>query len=133
MGIFSGKRPVNLGYADGKFAPPSWKPNCVSSTVDRDNSHFIEPIVYAMASAKAWEKLRVIVLASNGTKVIVDIPGYLYAEFRSSIFGFVDDVEFAMDKNARMIQVRSGSRLGIDDAGVNRTRIERIRQDLLKA
>lgn len=132
MGLFSGTRPAKLGYSSGMFTPPSWKPNCVLSTVDRGDKHYVEPFVYAMASGKAWEKLHNIVLATKGAKIITDSEGYLYAEFRSGILGFVDDVEFAMDKKARIIQVRSASRLGIDDVGVNRKRIERIRRELLQ-
>ena len=130
MGLFSGSRPVNLGYSAGKFAPPSWKPNAVSSTVERVDKHHIAPLAYTGVSAVAWKKLRTIVTALNGTKIITEHENYLYAEFSSGIFGFVDDVEFALDEKESLIQVRSASRLGVDDLGVNRKRIETIRQQL---
>ncbi|HEY9596037.1 MAG TPA: DUF1499 domain-containing protein, partial [Cyanophyceae cyanobacterium] len=46
--------------------------------------------------------------------------------------GFVDDVEFFLDDNANVIQVRSASRLGESDLGVNRKRIETIRAEFLR-
>lgn len=132
MGLFSGSRPANLGYADGKFAPPPWKPNCVSSTVDKTDKHYIEPIGYAGTPADAWKKLQDIVKRSAGATVVSARNDYLYAEYKSAGLGFVDDVEFALDGKAGVIQVRSASRLGIRDFGVNRTRIETIRSQLAK-
>jgi uncharacterized protein (DUF1499 family) len=60
--------------------------------------------------------------------VITESNGYLYAEFTSTIFRFVDDVEFLIDVKAQVIHVRSASRLGTSDLGVNRTRVEKIRK-----
>jgi uncharacterized protein (DUF1499 family) len=60
------------------------------------------------------------------TRIVVARPNYLYAEFRSHLLGFVDDVEFFFDGTA--VQVRSASRLGRRDFGVNRARIEELRR-----
>ena len=133
MGLFSGSRPTNLGINAGKFAPPSWKPNCVSSTVDKsDEKHFIAPISYVGSGADVWKKLVVIVKASPRATVITENAGYLYAEFKSAGMGYVDDVEFAFDEKAGVIQVRSASRLGVRDFDVNRKRVEAIRAQLGK-
>ncbi len=132
MGLFSGSRPANLGYSAGKFAPPIWKPNCVSSTVEKSDSHYIEPLKFDGAAADAWKKLQAIVKASPRVNIVAAKPGYLYAEFKSAGIGFVDDVEFALDEAAGVIQVRSASRLGFRDLGVNRTRVELIRRQFLK-
>ena len=130
MGIFSGSRPTNLGYTAGKFASPSWKPNSVSSTVEKTDTHHIAALAYLGSSSAAWKKLRTIVADFKGTKIITESENYLYAEFSSGLFGFVDDVEFALDEKAPLIQARSASRLGVDDLGVNRKRIEKIREQL---
>ena len=61
------------------------------------------------------------------TTVVTATGTYLHAEFRSAVFRFVDDVEFHADEAAGVIQVRSGSRIGFSDLGVNRRRIEAIR------
>ena len=133
MGLFAGSRPVNLGFNAGKFTPPTWKPNCVSSTVDKsDETHFIAPITYSGASTSAWKKLADIVKASPRTTVVSESANYLYAEFKSAGLGFVDDVECALDEKAGAIQVRSASRLGVRDLGANRGRIETIRAQFSK-
>ena len=131
MGIFSGSRPTNLGFNAGKFAPPSWKPNCVSSTVDKsDEKHFIAPITYVGSGPDAWKKLLGIVKSNPRVNVVSENANYLYAEFKSAGMGYVDDVEFALDDKAGVIQVRSASRLGIRDLGVTRARLEAIRVQL---
>lgn len=128
MGLFAGARPGNLGFNAGKFAPPSWKPNCVSSTVEKsDEKHYIAAIAFNGTSADAWKKLVGIVKATARVNVVSENANYLYAEFKSAGMGFVDDVEFALDEKASVIQVRSASRLGIRDLGANRSRIESIR------
>ncbi len=60
-------------------------------------------------------------------KVIAQTENYLSAEFTIPVVGFVDDVEFLLDKDAKVIHVRSASRLGDSDLGVNRKRIETLR------
>ena len=132
MGLFAGSRPSNLGYTSGKFALPSWKPNSVSSTIEKTDAHYIEPLAFSGAPADAWKKLHGIVKASTRANIITDQPGYIYAEFKSAGLGFVDDVEFALVAGTNVIHVRSASRLGIRDLGVNRARIESIRAQFAK-
>jgi uncharacterized protein (DUF1499 family) len=62
-----------------------------------------------------------------GARIISDEDGYLHAEFRSRVFRFVDDVELLMDEAGHKIDVRSASRLGYSDLGVNRRRVEQLR------
>ena len=128
MGLFKGIRPDNLGFSAGKFLPPTWKPNCVSSTVDKsDEKHFIAPITYTGSSADAWKKLVGVVKGNPRVTLMRETADYLYVEFKSGGLGFIDDVEFALDEKAGVIQVRSASRLGVRDFGVNRARVETIR------
>lgn len=127
MGLFAGSRPAALGFKAGKFSPPSWKPNCVSSTVEKSDSHYIEPIAIRGSAADAWKKLASVIKATPRTAVVTESAGYLYVEFKSAGMGFVDDVEFAMDEKAGVIHVRSASRLGVRDFNANRNRIETIR------
>ena len=92
MGLFAGSRPTHLGYSSGKFVPLAWKPNSVSSTVEKSDAHYIDPITFNGASDVAWRKLHGIVKASSRANIITDQPGYIYAEFKSAGLGFVDDV-----------------------------------------
>ncbi len=66
-------------------------------------------------------------------RIVREQPGYLQAEFTSRMLGFVDDVEFVLEPTARVIHVRSASRLGYRDFGVNRERVEAIRRQLAAA
>jgi uncharacterized protein (DUF1499 family) len=118
--MFSWKRPDNLGVRDGKLAPCKRSPNCVSSQADpSDAEHYIAPIRGTM------EAVRRAVEASPRSRIIQEGKGYLYAEFRTKLLRYVDDVEFFFD--GRVIHVRSCSRLGRRDFGVNRKRVEALR------
>jgi len=131
MGLFAGKRPESLGVTAGRLAPCKPTPNCVSSQADRgDESHYIAPFATHNDPAGTFTKLKRIIAATERVNIVISEPDYLYAEFRSRLFGFVDDVEFWVDPHAGAIQVRSASRLGSSDLGVNRARIERIRVQL---
>ena len=134
MGLLSGKRPTGLGFHDGKFKPCSWKPNCVSSTsAAGDGKHHIAPFTIKGDAAAAWKNLTAAVKGRERVTLIEEEAGYLHAEFKSRGLGYVDDVEFALDAKAGVIHVRSASRLGVRDFGVNRARIESLRTALAAA
>lgn len=121
---FSGKRPDNLGVTNGQLAACPGSPNCVNSQSDKDQSK-IAPLP-GVSIAQIAE----IVKSMERTNIVEQTDSYLYAEFTSKLMGFVDDVEFYRDDAANVVQVRSASRLGQSDAGVNRKRVEEIRSKL---
>ncbi len=126
--IFSGTKPDNLGVNSGKLAACPNSPNCVSSqSPTSDETHFIQPLKYSSATEKALADLKKVIESEDRTKIINESSDYLYAEFKSALMGFVDDVEFYIDSSTNTIHVRSASRLGQSDLGVNRKRIEIIR------
>jgi uncharacterized protein (DUF1499 family) len=126
--VFSWKRPGNLGVKDGRLAPPKRTPNSVSSQADpADTEHYIAPVPFKGDTRAAMAAVRKAVERMAGSTVIRDEGNYLYAEFRTRILRFVDDVEFVFDEKAGLIQVRSASRLGRRDFGVNRARVEALR------
>lgn len=126
--VFSWQRPEHLGVKDGRLAPPKRTPNSVSSQADpEDAEHYIAPIAVKGDAAAAMAALRRAVEGMRGATVIRQEGAYLYAEFRSKLMRFVDDVEFLHDPQAGLIHVRSASRLGRRDFGVNRARVEAIR------
>jgi len=115
------RRPTDLGVKNGLLAPCKHSPNCVSSQADvSDRKHYIAPLRASM------DEVRQAVEALPRTRIVLAHSNYLYAEFRSKLLGYVDDVEFFFD--GAVIQVRSASRLGRRDFGVNRARIEAIRK-----
>lgn len=120
---FTGQRPSNLGVTDGKLAACPGTPNCVNSQSD-DAQSKIEPL-----PAKSIAEVKKVLEGMERTTIVEETDNYLYAEFKSKLMGYVDDVEFYRD-DANAIQVRSASRLGKSDLGVNRKRVEEIRSKL---
>ena len=85
---------------------------------------------YGSEPEMAIANLKQIIESMPRTNIVKEEEDYLYAEFTSKIMGYVDDVEFLIDQEANAIQVRSASRLGESDLGVNRERVETIREKL---
>ena len=117
----NGKAP---GLIDGNLARCPDKPNCVCSEYDKDTRHYITPIAIPERGTDH--------LLSNIKNTIIDMGGsmqaetgqYLAASFSSDLFGFVDDFEVRIDLSRHVIHVRSASRVGTSDLGVNRKRAE---------
>lgn len=121
----AGSKPSNLGLNGGQFAPCPGTPNCVSSFAEPSEDAYIAPLEKA---DETWPQLRALLVNTENATITQQTPIYIHAEFESDIMGFVDDVEFKKQDN--LIHVRSASRLGYSDLGVNRERIEGIRQQL---
>jgi len=129
MGGFAGQRPDNLGVSDGRLASiDASKRNAVSSFARPP--HDIEALAAGPDPTGRFKQLVTIVSTWPRATLIEQRPDYLRAEFRSRWLGFVDDVEFLLDPAAGLIHVRSASRLGYSDLGVNRERIEHLRAAL---
>jgi len=132
--VFAGKRPSYLGVTDARLAKTKRTPNCVSSQADpSDPGHYVAPIKFTGSAAEAMTALRKIIDSTERTLVVKHEPNYLYAEYKSKLLGFVDDVEFLASEAEGVIHVRSASRLGRRDFGVNRARIESIREQFAAA
>ncbi len=126
--VFSWKRPEYLGVKDGKLARCKSSPNCVSSQGDPgDAEHYIAPIAFKGGAAEAMAAARKAIEGMEGSTVIRSEGGYLYAEYRTKLMRFVDDLELVFDDKAGVLHVRSASRLGRRDFGVNRARVEALR------
>jgi uncharacterized protein (DUF1499 family) len=123
----SGSRPPNLGVKNNRLSPCPAYPNCVSSQSD-DERHKIDPIRFTSTPAEANAKLKKVVQGMKRTTLVRETPVYLYVEFRT-LLGFVDDVEFYVDGSQKVIHLRSASRVGYWDLGVNRKRMESIRTE----
>lgn len=119
------KRPVDVGRPSGPLAPCSGRSNCVSSQ-SNDLRTALAPIPFTGGVAEAHARLAAIVRGIDGATVVTETEEYLYAEVRSRLFGFVDDVEFRFDGSGSVIHFRCASRIGRRDFGVNRRRMELI-------
>ena len=136
LGAFQGQMPSNLGVQSGRLKPPSLTPNSVSSQADLYPDHpqreyaQIAPL-QLQASAKAdFSELSQVVRSLGGCQVIQQDASYLYAQCRTVWLGFVDDLELWHNPAMQRIDVRSASRLGRKDFGVNRARVETLRLHL---
>jgi uncharacterized protein (DUF1499 family) len=109
------------------LAPCPDTPNCVSS-LSVDLGHKVEPLSFQFSQSQAFQHLVAIISSMPRTKLVRSGPNYLHFEFRSALFKFVDDVEFTAGNASGIIHVRSASRTGYWDLGVNRKRVERIRE-----
>lgn len=132
MGLFSGKRPNDLGVKNGLLKPVPASPNAVSSQAT-GGYHRIDPLRYNGTAEPAMAALKSIVESAPRTSIVEERADYLYAEFTSMLIGYVDDVEFYFPPDEQLIHMRSASRLGYSDLGVNRKRIEDIRTKLAAA
>ena len=126
------KKTPAIGLVDGRLQPCPSSPNCVCSQ-DSDGEHRIEPIPYLGEASAALARMKSIILAEPRTRVIEEKPNYLHAVFTSRVFRFQDDVEILVDDTAKILQVRSASRVGHSDLGVNRKRVERLGELFTKA
>ena len=116
-----------VSNAANNLTPCPDTPNCVSSLAE-DKKHFIEPISYQGENAVAQHELLGVLKYFKRVRMVRVEEDYIHAEFVSFIFRFVDDVEFYFDNAKNLIQVRSASRTGYSDLGVNRRRVEEIRK-----
>ena len=136
LGLLKGTPPTDLGVHEGRLKPPSKTPNSVSSQASLYPDHpqrsyaEIAPLPGNGDPEAALDRIASIVEAMDGARIVRKEPGYLYAQFTSRLMKYVDDAEFWLHPAAGVIQVRSASRLGSSDLGVNRKRIEFIRQKL---
>ena len=136
LGAFSGHPPDNLGLRDGKLNPPSMTPNSVSSQAALWPEHpqrdyaAIAPLPLQGDAPATIARLAALIEAMDGARIVLRRPDYLYAQFTTKLMRFVDDTEFWVDPAAGMVQVRSASRVGRGDLGVNRARIEALRAAL---
>lgn len=129
MGLFEGKRPSDLGVHNGKLKPPPSSPNAVHSQVTQ-GYWAIAPLTYQTTLEASRSVLLEILRNMPHTRLITQSQDYIYAECETALMGFVDDVEFYWPAERGVIHVRSASRLGRSDFGVNRRRIESIRSEL---
>jgi uncharacterized protein (DUF1499 family) len=136
FGAFSGRVPGHMGARDGRLKPPSKTPNSVSSQADMWVQHPMQdyarivPLALKGDGPATIAQIKRIVETMPGAKVVESRPDYLYVQFSTRLMKFVDDAEFWFDPASGVVQVRSASRLGRKDFGVNRARVEAIRQAL---
>ena len=115
-----------LGLINGHLAPCPNTPNCVASEMHTSVA-YIDPLIVKIEPEKAWLSLKRSI-ESLGGSIEREEGHYLWATFKTKVFRFVDDMELRLDADSIVIHVRSESRVGYSDLGVNRKRVERLRE-----
>ncbi len=119
----SGQAP---GLASGTLTLCPDKPNCICSEFTDDTTHYIAPLDYSgTPPEKAWTDILQVIKESGG-EVSVANDEYIAATFSVSLFGFIDDVECRLDTSKNRIHIRSASRVGHSDLGLNQERVETV-------
>ena len=135
-GLLMGNAPTDLGVRQGKLKGLSFTDNSVSSQADLYVDHpqrkysSITPLAVRGDGPTTIAQIKSIVEGMDGCALISNAPDYLYAQYTTPLMKYIDDVEFWFDPNNNVIQVRSASRLGKSDLGMNRKRIEVVRAAL---
>lgn len=134
LGWFGGQKPQQMGLINGRLKPPSDTRNSVSSQTHLHPGH--AQTAYAAITALPWREggeaasmqaLVAALAAQPGITLVEQTPDYVYVQARTRWLGFIDDLEFWSNPNTQVIEMRSASRLGQEDFGVNRQRMETIR------
>ncbi len=139
LGLLRGSAPTDLGVNNGRLKPPANSPNSVSSQADLHPGHpqqayaRIDPIRFRGDGQAALAALAQALVATPGVVLVEQKPGYVYAQCSTRWLRFTDDLELWLDESAGVIHVRSASRLGESDLGVNRARVEALRAALAQA
>jgi len=129
LGVMS-KNGSAAGLSNGQLTRCPDKPNCVCSEYPDDEQHAIAALTFPNSKgSQALEKVKQALIAMGGT-IQQENDHYLAATFKSRIFGFVDDVEVRWDATQQVMHIRSASRVGYSDAGVNRQRVTALRARL---
>ena len=116
-----------LFFLMATLSPCPNKPNCVNSEA-HNATHAIDPFTIYKTPQESLEIITSIIRSMPRTTIVEETPVYIHAEFTSKFFRFTDDVEFLYNPDKGVIDVRSASRIGYSDFGVNRKRVEILRK-----
>ena len=139
LGLFQSSAPTDIGVRNGRLKPRSSTDNSVTSQAALYPDHpqrsysTIAPLALRGDGSATLAKIKTIVEAMPGARVVSSTPDYIYAQYTTPLMKYVDDVEFWFDPAAQVVQVRSASRVGKSDLGVNRKRVEAVRAALAAA
>lgn len=98
------------------FLVGPWLPPSSASNSDLEAFQTLKKVVKSYEAGQGG-------IDGGGFAVIKETDSYLYCQFESLKKGYIDDVEFAVAKGTNGIQVRSASRVGYTDFGVNAIRL----------
>ena len=121
----TGARPHNLGIVNSTLAPCPDTPNCVSSD-SLDESHYVPAFKLEANSEQVWAEIKLYLDSQSNMEIVRELKDYLYVESTSTFMRFVDDFELHLREQNGIIAVRSASRYGKFDFGVNKERVDAL-------
>jgi uncharacterized protein (DUF1499 family) len=127
----SGAGVEGLGATEDKLAPCPDSPNCVS-TQSKSKRHTMEPLPYLQTREATRERILSILKGMKRMQIVKLTEFHIHVEFRTALWRFVDDVEFLLDDEERVVHFRSASRAGYYDFGLNRRRMKEISEKYLQ-
>lgn len=113
------------GVREGQLAACDGVPGCLSTQAAAGDAHHIAPIRYSSLRSDARTDLVTALRTIGDNRIVSSHRSYLRAEFTAG--EVLDDVEFYLPVEGRLIHIRSVTRDGMPDSGLHRARIERIR------
>lgn len=115
---------------DGRLSKCPDTPNCVCTENKNHTDHYISPINISQSTVPNFNFLLILkeIVLNMGGSIQIEKVNYITATFTSAIFRFVDDFEIRIDKKNKVIHLRSASRVGRSDLGINKKRIELFKQ-----
>lgn len=132
MGSVSGAGLEGLGATENQLAPCPDSPNCVSTQTE-SKRHAMAPLPYLQTREASRTRILNILKGMKRMEIVKVTDFYIHVEFRTALWGFVDDVEFLFDEASRVVHFRSASRAGYYDFGLNRRRMKEISERYLEA
>ena len=132
LGALIGAPGDSLGVSKDKLAPCPDSPNCVS-TQSKSKRHAMEPLPYLKTREASRERILSILKGMKRMQIVKLTESYIHVEYRTAIWGFVDDVAFLLDDEDGVVHFRSASRAGYYDFGLNRRRMTEISGKYLEA
>jgi uncharacterized protein (DUF1499 family) len=131
IGMYINGLQASPGLVDGKLALCPNKPNCICSEQGSDEAHYIPPIALLNAEVTVAIKALKQAVERSGGKIVRETDTVLTAQYTSRLFGFVDDFQARVDVSEMKIHLRSASRVGRSDFGVNLKRVNKIKNHYL--
>jgi len=122
--------PAGLGVTDGKLAEVPSSPNAVSSQTGEAGKR-VDPLPFKGSLSESKARLLGVLQGYGGIEIVKDDGAYIHAVATTAGMRFKDDLEFAFNEQAAIIDVRSASRVGYSDGGLNRERYEALRKAYL--
>ncbi|WP_198265717.1 DUF1499 domain-containing protein [sulfur-oxidizing endosymbiont of Gigantopelta aegis] len=113
---------------DQQLPPCPDKPNCINSEYPDDKAHYLAPLNYPEANKAQVMTLAETIIKKMGGEIVFADQHYLKALFSSRIFGFIDDFELRLESASKQVHIRSASRTGYSDFGVNKRRVKEFSQ-----